>query len=52
MSDYSLLFDVAKVHQADVAREAEIARMSKKRKHAGKANQLVSKLRTLLTARS
>ena len=52
MSDYSLLFDVAKVHQVEVARKAEAARMVKKQDHGHKANKLVSKLRTLLTTRS
>ena len=52
MSDYSLLFDVAKIHQAEIAREAELARISKKRKQAGKSNRITGKLRTLLTARS
>jgi len=48
MSDYSLLFDVAKVHQADIAREAELVRISKELKHGRKSNKKQSKLRTLL----
>jgi len=48
MSDYSLLFDVAKVHQADVAREAELVRISKEFKKGKKSDKRRSKFRFFL----
>ena len=44
MSDYSILFDVAKVHQADVAREAELVRISKEVKHDQKTLKQIVQL--------
>jgi hypothetical protein len=52
MSDYSLLFDVAKVRQAEMVRDAEIARRNSNLRRNRKPTSITRKLRTYFAARS
>ena len=51
MSDYSLLFDVAKVRQQDTAREIQKTRISRDLQRNPKSTSLAKKLRTFLSAK-
>jgi hypothetical protein len=48
MSDYSLLFDVAKVRQSELARDFEIARKHRNLGRNTKNISLTKKMRTIL----
>ena len=48
MSDYSLLFDVAKVRQVELARDFEIARKYHNQGRNMKNSSLTKKMRTIL----
>ncbi len=50
MSDYSILFDVAKVRQQELAREFEISRIHREARKNRKPVSMAKKLRTLLTS--
>ncbi len=52
MSDFSLLFDVAKVRQAELAREVEIARKGHNLRRNSKPTSITRKLRTYFASRS
>jgi hypothetical protein len=52
MSNYSLLLDVAKVHQAELAREVEITRISRELKRNRKPTRLAKMLRISKTSHS
>ena len=50
MTNYSLLFDVAKARQEELAREVEITRAAQRLNRKTKSISLAKKLRTFLTA--
>jgi len=52
MTDYSLLFDVAKVRQAELVRDAEIARRNRNMRRDRKQASITRKLRTYFASRS
>jgi len=52
MSNYSLLLDVARVRQAELVREAQIARLSQIHKRNRKTASLAKKSRTLKELRT
>ena len=52
MSDYSLLFDVAKVRQQEMVREVEMTRINRDLRHNLKSTSLAKKLRAFLTAKN
>jgi hypothetical protein len=52
MSDYSLLFDVAKVRQAELVRDAEIARRNRNLQGSRKHVSITRKLRNYFASRS
>jgi hypothetical protein len=52
MSNFSLLLDVAKARQAEIAREAEITRVTKMLKPGRKSNRLAQKMRSFLASRA
>lgn len=52
MSNYSLLLDVAKVRQAELAREVEMARITRELKRNRKPTKLAKMLRIFLTSHS
>ena len=51
MSDYSVLFDVAKLRQQETAREVELTRISRVTRRNNKSISLAKKLRDLLAAK-
>jgi hypothetical protein len=51
MSDYSLLFDVARARQQETAREVEMTRISRDLRRNMKSTSLAKKLRTFLAAK-
>ena len=51
MSNYSLLHDVVKVRQEELAREVELARIGREFRRYRKSTSLAKKLRAILAAK-